>query len=66
MDYKEQSIKLAGPLALCKYQITRMLHNVSDEACQIFGGRAITKTGMGRNVETLQRTYKFTVRALTL
>ncbi|SAL95004.1 hypothetical protein [Absidia glauca] len=65
MDYKEQSIKLAGPLALCKYQITRMLHNVSDDACQIFGGRAITKTGMGRNVETLQRTYKFTVRVLT-
>ncbi|ORZ16220.1 acyl-CoA dehydrogenase/oxidase [Absidia repens] len=59
MDYKEQSIKLAGPLALCKYQMTRMLHHVSDDACQIFGGRAITKTGMGRNIETLQRTYKF-------
>ncbi|KAI8877986.1 acyl-CoA dehydrogenase NM domain-like protein [Backusella circina FSU 941] len=59
MSYKEQSDKLAGPIALCKYQATRMMHDVSDDACQIFGGRAITKTGMGRTVETLQRTYKF-------
>ncbi|KAL0073318.1 acyl-CoA dehydrogenase/oxidase [Phycomyces blakesleeanus] len=59
MGYKEQSEKLAGPLALCKYQSTRMLHNVSDSACQIFGGRALTKTGMGKHIEMLQRTYKF-------
>ncbi len=58
MNYAEQSTKLAGPIALCKYQVTRMLHDVSDDACQIFGGRAITKTGMGRQIETLQRTYK--------
>lgn len=58
MNYAEQSSKLAGPIALCKYQVTRMLHDVSDDACQIFGGRAITKTGMGRQIETLQRTYK--------
>lgn len=38
-----------------------MLHDVSDDACQIFGGRALTKTGMGKFVESLQRTYKFTV-----
>ncbi|KAI9473463.1 MAG: acyl-CoA dehydrogenase/oxidase [Benjaminiella poitrasii] len=59
MDYNEQSDKLAGPIALCKYHITRVLHDISDDACQIFGGRAITKTGMGRTIETLQRTYKF-------
>jgi alkylation response protein AidB-like acyl-CoA dehydrogenase len=58
MNYKEQATKLAGPIALCKYKVTRMLHEVSDDACQIFGGRAITKTGMGRQIETLQRTYK--------
>ncbi|KAI8992145.1 acyl-CoA dehydrogenase/oxidase [Mycotypha africana] len=59
MSYDEQSEKLAGPIALCKYHITRVLHHVSDDACQIFGGRAITKSGMGRTIETLQRTYKF-------
>ena len=28
-------------------------------AVQIFGGRAITATGMGKQVERFQRTYKF-------
>ncbi|KAI8920675.1 acyl-CoA dehydrogenase [Entophlyctis helioformis] len=59
MSYKEQSIKLAGPIALLKLQCTRVAHNVSDNACQIFGGRGITKTGMGRVIEAFQRTYKF-------
>ncbi|KAI7847680.1 acyl-CoA dehydrogenase/oxidase [Circinella umbellata] len=59
MPYLEQSQKLAGPIALLKYQATRVAHNVSDDACQIFGGRGITKTGMGRSIESFQRTYKF-------
>lgn len=58
MKYKEQAIKLAGPIALLKLQSTRMAHYVSDEACQIFGGRGITKTGMGNIIEAFQRTYK--------
>ncbi|TPX72950.1 hypothetical protein SpCBS45565_g00388 [Spizellomyces sp. 'palustris'] len=59
MSYNEASIKLGGPIALLKLRCTRVAHNVSDESCQIFGGRAITKTGMGRIVEGFQRTYKF-------
>jgi alkylation response protein AidB-like acyl-CoA dehydrogenase len=59
MSYKEQSIKLAGPIALAKFRATRVCHLVSDEACQIFGGRGITKTGMGRIIEEFQRVYKF-------
>lgn len=59
MSYAEQTVKLAGPMALLKYQSTRVAHNVSDDATQIFGGRGITKTGMGRVIETFQRTYKF-------
>ncbi|OZJ03889.1 hypothetical protein BZG36_03959 [Bifiguratus adelaidae] len=59
MSYKEQSRALAGPIALLKLQCTRVSHMVSDEACQIFGGRAITKTGMGRLIEQFQRTNKF-------
>ncbi|KAI9347176.1 acyl-CoA dehydrogenase/oxidase [Zopfochytrium polystomum] len=59
MSYKEQSATLAGPIALLKYQATRVAHEVSDEACQIFGGRAITKTGMGSIIESFQRTYKY-------
>jgi ABC-type uncharacterized transport system auxiliary subunit len=30
-----------------------------DQSCQIFGGRAITQTGMGRVVEQFQRSSKF-------
>jgi alkylation response protein AidB-like acyl-CoA dehydrogenase len=59
MSYREQAMKLAGPIALGKFRATRVCHLVSDEACQIFGGRAITKTGMGRIIEEFQRTYKF-------
>ncbi|KAJ3269321.1 hypothetical protein HK104_005146 [Borealophlyctis nickersoniae] len=59
MSYKEASIKLGGPIALLKLQCTRVAHHVSDEACQIWGGRGITKSGMGRVIEGFQRTYKF-------
>ena len=59
MSYKEAAMKLGGPLALLKLLSTRTAHDISDEACQIFGGRGITKTGMGKYVESLQRTYKF-------
>jgi len=69
MDHTTQSEQLAGPIALLKLASTRVAHNVSDHAVQIFGGRGITKTGyylsfdlivgMGRIVEALQRTYKF-------
>lgn len=54
MDYIEQSKKLAGPIALAKLKATRVAHNIADEACQIFGGRGITKTGMGALVEKWQ------------
>lgn len=45
MSYKQQALALAGPTALLKLLSTRVATHVSDEACQIFGGRAITKTG---------------------
>ncbi|KAJ3073301.1 hypothetical protein HDU98_001851 [Podochytrium sp. JEL0797] len=59
MSYKEQTQHLAGPIGLLKYRCTRMTHLVSDNAVQIFGGRAITRTGMGRLVEQFQRVNKF-------
>lgn len=59
MSYKEQNLRLGGPIALLKFQTTRSATLVSDEACQIFGGRSITKTGLGGNVERFQRTFKF-------
>ena len=59
MPYKEPSEKLGGPIALLKYQSTRAGTVIADEAVQMFGGRGITRTGMGMNVERFQKTYKY-------
>jgi alkylation response protein AidB-like acyl-CoA dehydrogenase len=34
-------------------------HEIADDAVNIFGGRGITQTGMGKNIEAFHRTYKF-------
>ncbi|RXK38326.1 acyl-CoA dehydrogenase [Tremella mesenterica] len=59
MSYKEQSRNLAGQIAFLKMQSTRFAGEISDDAVQIFGGRAITRTGMGKFIEQFQRTQKF-------
>ncbi|KAH8671145.1 acyl-CoA dehydrogenase/oxidase [Xylariales sp. PMI_506] len=59
MPYKQQSKHLGGPIGLLKMSITRAAHEIADEAVQIFGGRALTQSGMGRVVEMFHRTYKF-------
>jgi alkylation response protein AidB-like acyl-CoA dehydrogenase len=59
MNDKQQYKYLGGPIALLKLQATRTACFVSDQACQIFGGRAITRTGMGMYVERFQKSFKF-------
>lgn len=59
MPYKEQAVKLGGPIALLKYQATRTCTLIADESVQMFGGRGITRTGMGKNIEAFQKTYKY-------
>ncbi|ORY33723.1 acyl-CoA dehydrogenase/oxidase [Naematelia encephala] len=59
MNYKEQSRNLAGQIAFLKMQSTRFAGEIADDAVQIFGGRGLTKTGMGKHVEQFQRTQKF-------
>lgn len=58
MDYQEQSL-LAGPIALLKMLSSRIAHDVSDYACQIFGVDALDQLGVGSKIEGFQRTYKF-------
>lgn len=60
MPYKEQNDKLAGPIALLKYYSTRVSLMVNDHSAQIFGGRAITRDGMGQRVERFGRAVKYT------
>ena len=59
MDPLAQAIELGGAIAILKFQTTRTMTMVSDQACQVFGGRALTSTGMGKSIENLQRTFKF-------
>lgn len=59
MSYAQQADLLAGQIGLLKAYSTRVAHEVADDAVQIFGGRGITATGMGRFVEMFQRSYKF-------
>mmetsp|Transcript_13242 Transcript_13242/g.15279 ORF Transcript_13242/g.15279 Transcript_13242/m.15279 type:complete len:545 (-) Transcript_13242:181-1815(-) len=59
MDHSISNMMLGGPTAILKYQTTRTMTLVVDEAVQLFGGRALTASGMGKNVEIIQRTYKF-------
>merc|ERR1712151_713916 len=59
MKVDEINTTLAGPIALLKYKQSRTATLVSDNACQIFGGRAVTATGMGYVVEKFQKSFKF-------
>lgn len=53
-SYNEQSDKLAGPIGLLKQHITRTARETAEDATQIFGGRGITATGMGRIIENVR------------
>eukprot|EP00924_Labyrinthula_sp_SR-Ha-C_P013002 maker-scaffold_12-snap-gene-6.44-mRNA-1 protein AED:0.00 eAED:0.00 QI:206/1/1/1/1/1/2/452/516 len=59
MPYSEQTIKLSSPTSLLKYHVTRVAHDVADGVVQLFGGRSITQTGMGKYIERFQKTYKY-------
>jgi len=59
MPYSEQAKHLGGPIGLLKMSITRAAHEIADESVQIWGGRGLTQTGMGKNIEMFNRTYKF-------
>jgi len=59
MPYKDQAKYLAGPLGLLKMQTTRSAQDMARDAAQIFGGRGITKTGLGRIIEGFHRTVPF-------
>ncbi|KAF7316998.1 Acyl-CoA dehydrogenase [Mycena chlorophos] len=59
MSYKQQSQFLAGQIALCKQYVTESAQQTAADAVQIFGGRGITKTGMGKNIEHYHRTVTY-------
>jgi alkylation response protein AidB-like acyl-CoA dehydrogenase len=58
-SYKEQAKRLAGPVALLKMYATQTAQDTARDAAQIFGGRGITRTGMGRFVERVRIRHLF-------
>lgn len=50
---------LGGPIGLLKAHSTRGAHEIADDAVNIFGGRGLTQSGMGKVIEMFHRTYKF-------
>ncbi|KAJ6531720.1 acyl-CoA dehydrogenase/oxidase [Mycena capillaripes] len=56
MSGKEQALHLAGQVGFLKMYATRASQATAADAVQIFGGRGLTQTGMGRFVEHYYRT----------
>jgi alkylation response protein AidB-like acyl-CoA dehydrogenase len=48
-----------SPIALLKKYATETAQETARDAVQVFGGRGITKTGMGRFIEHYHRTVPF-------
>ncbi|KAI0253049.1 acyl-CoA dehydrogenase [Lactifluus subvellereus] len=59
MSYAEQSDKLAGTIALLKQYVTSTGRATAEDAAQIFGGRSITQSGMGKLIENYHRTSPY-------
>ncbi len=57
-DPKFHKDYLAGEIALLKYQTTRVCNLIADNGAQLLGGRAVTRTGMGKYIERFNRVYK--------
>ncbi|KAJ7284910.1 acyl-CoA dehydrogenase [Mycena rebaudengoi] len=59
MSYKQQAGKLAGQIAFLKAYSTSCGQETATDAVQIFGGRGITQSGMGKFIEHYHRTIAF-------
>ncbi|KAJ7472310.1 acyl-CoA dehydrogenase/oxidase [Mycena galericulata] len=59
MSYAEMSSKLAGPIGLLKQFVSRSGQDIATDSTQVFGGRALTVTGMGKVIENFHRTSAF-------
>lgn len=59
MTYVQQAKHLAGPIALLKSYSTQCAGEIASSATNIFGGRGLTQSGMGKIIENFNRGYKF-------
>uniref|UniRef100_A0A7S3LN19 Acyl-CoA dehydrogenase/oxidase C-terminal domain-containing protein n=1 Tax=Aplanochytrium stocchinoi TaxID=215587 RepID=A0A7S3LN19_9STRA len=58
MTFEEYNAKIGGDIALLKFNAAQVARTISEESVQIFGGRGVSSTGMGKYIERFQRTTK--------
>ncbi|KAF5341469.1 hypothetical protein D9758_013942 [Tetrapyrgos nigripes] len=56
MSHRDVADKLAGQIGLLKQFASKAGRETAEDATQIFGGRALTPSGMGRLIENYHRT----------
>ena len=54
----EEQTRIGSQISILKVHFARSLHRVTDHAVQLFGGRGITQSGMGEEVERIHRACK--------
>lgn len=59
MTYDQQSEHLSGPVALLKAYSTACAEEIVSDCVNIFGGRGVTRGGLGGLAEMMHRTSKF-------
>lgn len=59
MTYQQQAKLLAGPIGLLKSYATQSAGEIASAGTNIFGGRGLTQSGMGKVIENFNRGYKF-------
>ena len=58
MNVMEQFKYLGPSSAFLKVQVTEMIEAVTSDACQVFGGRSITRSGMGKAIQRARAVVK--------
>ncbi|PFH53074.1 hypothetical protein AMATHDRAFT_55444 [Amanita thiersii Skay4041] len=59
MNFKQDSSRIAGQIALLKVHCSQSAQETARDAVQIFGGRGLTKTGMGKYIQRYTNAVMF-------
>jgi len=59
MSFEEYNAKIGGDIALLKYQAAMVSRIIADESVQIFGGRGVSSSGMGKYIERYENILLF-------
>jgi len=55
----EQFIHLGSSMSILKYWMSRVAYELNDHSVELFGGRGLTKTGLGSRIATFSNQVKY-------